>query len=81
LSTTLDKSVAEKRFVKGPQPGIILEYRIPKGTRGVSMNANNPASGYSYTGELLLDKDLSYKVVGKYKNPQTGNLHAVLEIV
>jgi hypothetical protein len=80
-STTLDKSMAEKKFVTKGKPGIVIEYRIPKGTRGVSMTANNPTSKFDYTGELLLDQNLSYKVVGKYTDPTTGHFHAVLELV
>lgn len=80
-STTLDRKIADRIFTRGNQAGIMLEYRIPEGTRGVSMNATNPNSGFSKTAEILLDKNLSYKVVGKYSDSSTGQLHAVLEIV
>ena len=45
------------------------------------VNAVNPNSPYAKIApELLLDRDLSYKVVGKYQDAQ-GNLHAVLEVL
>jgi hypothetical protein len=79
-STTLDRSVAEKVFTKGSQAGIVIEYRIPKGTRGVAMSATNSKSRFNDTAEILLDKGLGYTVVSKYQDPATGRLHAVLEI-
>jgi hypothetical protein len=78
-SATLSRKVADRDFTNGI-PGndaYIMEYRVPKGTRAISMNAMNPNSNsYAKTVELLLDRGTQYQVVAKFTETRGGiNYH------
>jgi len=75
VHTTLSRRVARELFTVGHNPGgeaYVIEYRVPTGTRAISMNAANPNSDYAHTVELLIDRDTQFQVVAKYKEEMDG---------
>lgn len=80
-STTLSKSEADTKFSAGipGKDAYLMEYRVPKGTRAISMNAINPNSQYADTVELLIDRNTEYQVVAKYTEVRNGiNYHRMV---
>jgi len=60
-STSLNKNIAQT-FADDKNNAIIVEIRVPKGTKSIYVGNNTE---YEFEAELLLARDLSYKVVEK----------------
>ena len=70
-STSLNKNIADNVSDYHENP-IIAEIRVPKGTKSIYIGGNNP---YEFEAELLLSRNLSYKVIEKSEN------NIILEVV
>lgn len=71
FSTSAEKKYADE-FFKDYKDPLMLEIRIPKGTKSLYIGKN---SDYEYEGELLLSRKCKYKVVSKEKE------HMILEVL
>lgn len=60
-STSLNKNIA-KTFANDCENGLVVEIRVPKGTPSIYVGNN---TDYDFEAELLLSRDLSYKVIEK----------------
>jgi hypothetical protein len=62
-----------------PKENVMIEFRVPKGTKGVFMDAVNPGAHYQFP-ELLLQRKLGFRVVKKWSDGK-GKRRAILEIL
>lgn len=70
-STSLNKNIAST-FADDKNNSIIAEVRVPKGTKCIYVGDN---TNYEFEAELLLSRDLSYRVVEK------SDSNIVLEVI
>lgn len=70
-STSLNKNIAQG-FADDKDNAIIAEIRVPKGTKSIYIGDNTE---YEFEAELLLGRDLSYKVIEKSEK------NIVLEVI
>lgn len=70
-STSLNKNIAQT-FADDKNNAIIVEIKVPKGTKSIYVGDN---TNYEFEAELLLSRNLSYKVIEK------SDKNIILEVV
>lgn len=73
-STTQRREVAQRAF----SAGFIMRVHVPKGTKGISVEANSRVPGER---EVLLDRGLRFRVVKDHGKPEKGPRMLDVEVV